>query len=104
MLLIPAALDAQEPSPPPLLRAIHITGAREIGAQAIQESLRIKVGDPLMDTPERIGERVSRQYHEEGYTFARVNASFDAVSGELTLDIEEGAIGRRARQPSRRTP
>jgi hypothetical protein len=91
-LLIPARLGAQEPPEPPLLRAIHIAGAREISAHAIQEALRIKAGGPLLDAPERIADLVRRQYEDEGYTFARVKASFDAASGELTLDIEEGAI------------
>jgi hypothetical protein len=91
-VLTPAALGAQDlPSSPPV-RAIQITGAREISPQTIQEALRVRVGEPLTETPERIGESVERQYRDEGYTFARVKASFEASSGELSLDIDEGAI------------
>jgi hypothetical protein len=91
-VLTPAALGAQDlPSSPPI-RAIHITGAREIAPQTIQDALHVRVGEPLVDTPERIGESVQRQYRDEGYRFARVKASFEASTGELSLDIDEGTI------------
>ena len=91
-VLTPAALGAQDlPSAPPV-RAIHITGAREIASQTIQEALRVRVGEPLVDPPERIGESVERQYRDEGYKFARVKASFEASTGDLSLDIDEGTI------------
>ena len=91
-VLTPAALGAQDlPSAPPV-RAIHITGAREIAPQTIQEALRVRVGERLVDTPERIGESVQRQYRDEGYKFARVKASFEASTGDLSLDIDEGTI------------
>ena len=92
-VLVPIALAAQD-LPPPSVRAIHITGAKELSPQTIQESLHVTVGEPLTDTLERIAESVTRQYREEGYTFARVRTSFDAASGALALDIDEGEIGR----------
>ena len=92
LLMMPAALGAQDlPSSPPV-RAIHIAGAREISPQAIQEALHLKIGDALTETAERIGESVRRQYREEGYTFARVKTAFDATSGVLDVDIDEGVI------------
>lgn len=90
-VLLPMASAAQDP-PPPTVRELRITGAREVSSQAIQDALRIKIGDPLMETPERVGEIVTRHYREEGYTFARVQTSFDAASGVLSLDIDEGGI------------
>lgn len=94
-LLLTAAARAGQDQPPPVavvLRAINITGARELAPQAIQETLRARVGEPLPDTPERLGDAVTRQYRDEGYTFAKVKAAFDNATGELTLDIDEGAI------------
>ncbi|HEV8211814.1 MAG TPA: POTRA domain-containing protein, partial [Vicinamibacterales bacterium] len=91
-LSIPAAAAAQDPPPRPPLRAITITGAREISPRTIEESLLARVGEPLTDTPERLGESVNRHYRDEGYAFARVRASFDAASGTLSLDIDEGTI------------
>ena len=90
-LLLPIAAAAQAPPPPPI-RALHIAGAREISSQAIQDALRVQVGEPLVGTPEHIAEMVTRQYRDEGYLFARVKAAFDEASGTLTLDIDEGAI------------
>src|SRR5215471_5669583 len=93
-LLTPAALIAQDlPSSKPV-SAIHIAGAREIAPQNILEGLRVKVGDPLPDTPEHIGASVLRQYQSEGYRFAHVKAAFDESSGVLDLDIDEGVIDR----------
>jgi Surface antigen variable number repeat len=91
-VLIPSGVFAQEPPSQPPLRAITITGAREISPRTIEESLRVRVGEPLTDTPERLGEAVNRYYRDEGYTFARVKASFDATSGTLTFDIDEGTV------------
>lgn len=89
----PAAVVAQDlPAPP--IRAVHITGAKEIAPQAIEDALRVKIGEPLVDTPERLAESVTRQYQREGYTFARVKATFDAESGDLALDIDEGSIDK----------
>ena len=89
--LLPTALAAQD-LPPPTLRAIRITGAREISSHTIQETLRIRIGEPLVDTPEHLGDALTRQYRDEGYAFARVKTRFDAASGALTLDIDEGTI------------
>ena len=91
LLVLPIAAAAQDP-PPPAIRALHIAGAREISSQAIQDALRIRAGEPLVETPEHIAELVTRQYREEGYTFARVKTALDQMSGALTLDIDEGAI------------
>src|SRR6476646_5385508 len=90
-VLLPIAATAQD-LPPPVVREVHITGAHEISSEAIQNALRITIGEPLADAPERIADLVTRQYREEGYTFARVKSSLDAASGALTLDIDEGAI------------
>jgi len=92
-VLMPAALFGQDFTPP-LVRVINITGAKDISPQSIQDALRVRVGEPLTDPPERIAEVVTRQYLDEGYTFARVKTAFDAASGVLALDIDEGAIGR----------
>jgi Surface antigen variable number repeat len=93
-VLTPAALLAQDVPPSKPVSAIHIAGAREIAPKNILEGLRVKVGDPLPDTPQQIGESVRRQYNAEGYTFARVKALFDESSGVLDVDIDEGVIDR----------
>ena len=92
LLMMPAALAAQNQPPGPPVREVTISGAREIAPQALRDALRVIVGEPLPDTPERLGETVARQYREEGYSFARVKTSFDAASGRLDLDIDEGVI------------
>src|SRR5471030_2593161 len=74
----PAAVSPQQA---PLLRSIRITGNKEMAEPALREALRVTAGQPLTDTPERVAERLESQYHEEGFTFARVRADFDAPSG-----------------------
>src|SRR3954470_10405947 len=90
-VLVPVAA-AQDTPPPAPVREIHVTGAREISSQSIQDALRVRIGEPLIDTTEHLGEIVSRQYRDEGYTFARIKTGFDAASGVLSLDIDEGVI------------
>jgi hypothetical protein len=90
-----AASRALRPGPPGAAHSrINITGAKEISPQSIQDALRVRVGEPLADTPERIAEAVTRQYRDGGYAFARVRPAFEAASGVLALDIDEGVIGR----------
>lgn len=96
-VLLPAALFGQDlpsaaPQIPPVVRAINISGSGEVSPKAIQDALRVSVGEPLGDTLEHIAEAVTRQYRGEGYTFARVKTDFDAASGVLALDIDEGRI------------
>jgi hypothetical protein len=87
----PTAAQDQRPQP---VGAIRITGAQEISPRTIQEALRVRIGEPLPDTPERVGEAIARQYRDEGYTFARARVTFDALSGDLVIDIDEGTIDK----------
>jgi len=96
--IAPAVLLAQDvplPSqqPAPIVRSITIAGTKEISTQALQNSLGVKVGEPLADPPQQLAQRVERQYRDEGYIFARVSAEFDAASGSLALTVDEGVIG-----------
>ena len=93
LALVPAAVFGQDLPPPPVT-GITISGARELSSQAIQEALHVRIGAPLGDTPERIAQDLARHYKDEGYTFARVKSTFDAASGVLSVDIDEGTIDR----------
>jgi hypothetical protein len=59
-VLLSVAAAAQVPPLPVQVRALHIAGAREIPSQTIQDVLRIKIGEPLVATPEQIAETVAR--------------------------------------------
>ena len=93
----PNALRAQDVPPraqpqAPLVRSITVTGAKEIPAAAIEDAIRVKAGEPLTDTPEHITQAIERHYRSEGYSFARVKTDYDAASGVLAIDIDEGRI------------
>jgi len=94
--IAPAALRAQDvPSAPqatPFVRSILLTGTKEVSDRAIQEVLGVRVGQPLPDTPEHLSEKIERHYRDEGYSFARVHAEFDAASGVLAIAVDEGVI------------
>lgn len=87
---------ARQPEVGPIVRDVRIAGAHELTPDAIRDAARIRVGDPLPIPAERIDDlaaRVVRHYRDEGYTFANVNASFDAASGLLSFEVDEGVIG-----------
>jgi len=93
----PNALLAQDGAPPaqpqaPLVRSITVTGAKEIPTAAIEDAIRVRAGEPLPDTPDHITQTIERHYREEGYSFARVKTDYDAASGVLAIDIDEGRI------------
>ena len=74
------------------VRTILITGAKELSQETIRHAIPVEVGAPLTESPERIAEAVQKRYQDDGYTFARADAAFDASTGTLTLKINEGVI------------
>jgi Omp85 superfamily domain len=100
LVLAPAALRAQPPAqapvqqsqPAPIVRTITITGARELGEPRVRAELHARQGATLSEPPEDVARHLEELYREEGYTFARVTASFDQASGALAVSIDEGAI------------
>ena len=97
LVVLAPTLHAQEPSAAPQqaappVRDVRIIGAKELPEAAARAAINVAIGEPLADSPERVAEAVERRYHDEGYTFARVKAAFDAPAGTLTLTIDEGVI------------
>ncbi|PYR35875.1 MAG: hypothetical protein DMF93_20930 [Acidobacteria bacterium] len=100
LVLAPAAVRAQPPAqaaveqsqPAPVVRAITISGARELGEQRVRTELHARERATLPEPPEDIARHLEELYRDEGYTFARVTASFDPAAGTLAVSIDEGAI------------
>ena len=88
----PEQSPAEQSQAAPLVRSITITGAKELGEPRARAELGAREGATLREPPEDIGRRLEEAYRDEGYTFARVAASFDRASGALTVSIDEGAI------------
>src|SRR5436190_1643800 len=86
--MLAPALHAQEAD----VRAVTISGAHELSDDTIRRAIRVQVGDPLPESPDRIAETVTRRYHNEGYTFAHADVAFDSGTGTLTVKIDEGVI------------
>jgi surface antigen-like variable number repeat protein len=95
-VLAPATLGAQDsPSPsqpPPTVRDIRITGAKELSPRHILDAISTQIGTPFTSTPDQVTSDVQQLYNKEGYTFARAKTEFDADSGVLTIAIDEGVI------------
>lgn len=96
-LASPVGLSAQPPDAPAqtsavVVRSIAISGEKEIAQRAILDQARLKVGEPLPDTPDNISRAIERHYRDEGYAFARATTTFDEASGALTISIDEGII------------
>ena len=87
---------AQDPvrpaQPQPPVREIQITGNKEVSAREVQDEVPAHVGEPLAVEADEVAHRVERLYRDEGYTFARATAAFDAATGVLTISINEGII------------
>jgi outer membrane protein insertion porin family len=90
-----AGVAAQEPaaaSQPPAVQDIQITGTKELSVQAVRDELPITVSEPFTVTTEAVVDAVVHLYRDEGFTFARATADFDAASGVLKISIDEGVI------------
>src|SRR5205814_7187160 len=97
LLIVPAAVAAQDPPaapqpPAPEVRSITITGAKELSPVVVRHEAGVREGEPLRDTPEEISTRIRRAYREEGYTFASAKVELDPDTGALTIAIDEGTI------------
>lgn len=92
---IPIAAGAQDPSAPPIVRDVQVTGARDQSRDFVIDAADVRVGRPLPMPADRIDDlaaHVVDRYKREGYTFARVTAAFEASTGVLAFDIDEGVI------------
>jgi outer membrane protein insertion porin family len=75
------------------LRDVVFPGATAYDAKALQEAVRLKVGEPLPRSPEAVARVLESFYRLEGYPATRVSAAFDEATGALTLSVAEGRIG-----------
>jgi hypothetical protein len=102
----PAAAYADAPE----IRTLDTPGVSAYTPPQVQRILRLEPGSRLRGTPEAIARTLEDRYHIDGYPAARVSGSFDAASGTLRLDVDEGrqaeleiaGLGPRAAQRARR--
>jgi len=95
LFVIPSTTYAQDTPAapqPPVVREIQIRGAKEISEEQVRDVVRVRAGEPLTETTDRISELVERDYRREGYAFARAKTTFDEATGVLALSIDEGVI------------
>ena len=91
LALIATAAAAQEvPSPQPTVTEIVIKGATIFSSDDVHWLLHLRKEEALPAGPEEVAKRLERLYEREGYTAAKVTATFDA--GRLTLVIDEGSF------------
>jgi surface antigen Omp85-like protein/surface antigen-like variable number repeat protein len=91
-LSTPAA--AQDPPAPPhpeqVLGELRLEGATVFTRDDVLWLLKLREGSPLPQPPEDVAKALQERYDRDGYSEARVGASFD--QGRLTLTVDEGRI------------
>lgn len=87
-----AAQETPQQQPRPIVRDIRIDGAHELGRSWVVRAGHLTLGEPLPAGPDHIAQDIEQRYHETGYTFAVVKATFDDESGTLSLIVNEGVI------------
>ena len=89
------AQPVQDPVQEIVIRDILVKGARELSVDTVLEAAAAGRGRPLpvpVDRVSDLADRVLHKYKDEGYSFAKVGASFDESSGILEFTIDEGVI------------
>ena len=98
LLGVTTALFAQAPAtdlpPAPVMQALRIEGASVFTAEELARRHDLAAGAPLPRPIDEIAGAIREQYHADGFTFARVDASLDEGSGVLTITIDEGRFDR----------
>ena len=90
---LPAGLAAQDPpaaAPAQILRELRLEGATVYKQDDVLWLLRLREGAPLTQDPAAVAKALQARYERDGYTEARVTATFE--SGRLTLAVDEGRI------------
>src|SRR5262249_32886520 len=88
-----ASSAQDQPPPAPIVRSIAISGTREVAEPTLRAALGVREGDPLSVSVEDLDRRLEGVYRDQDYTFARGDATFDADTGHLSIDVDEGVIG-----------
>ena len=89
--LIATTAAAQETPPPqPRVSEIAVSGATIFTPDDIHWLLHLRRGEALPADPDEIAKRLERLYEREGFTAAKVTATFTA--GRLSLAIDEGTF------------
>jgi outer membrane protein insertion porin family len=86
------ASAAAVPADQPRIREIEITGAEAFDRTAVLKIIRLKPGDTLWRDAAAVAKALETRYHIQGFPAARVSGSFDAATGLLRLDVDEGRL------------
>jgi Omp85 superfamily domain/Surface antigen variable number repeat len=87
-----AQTPAQPAPPASVLRTVSFDGVTVFTPAEIRRWLDLEDGTPLPRSVKGLGEALQRRYHREGYSRARVDATFDESAGALRLSVDEGRI------------
>lgn len=88
--LIFAALAAADEAP--RIRQVETAGVSAYTQSQVEGILRLSAGSPLLRSAEAVAETLERRYRIDGFPAARVRGAFDAGTGTLRLDVDEGRL------------
>lgn len=74
------------------VQEIVLSGAEVFSASELMERLDLKPGRYTEEAVDRWCERIQNLYEQKGYRMATVRKRYDPVSGQLTVDVDEGHI------------
>lgn len=92
LLALVAAFSAEARAADPRITGIEIRGAEAYDRSAVLRIIRLKPGDTLWHDAAAVAQALETRYHVQGYPAARVTGSFDAGTGVLALDVDEGRL------------
>src|SRR6266545_1305183 len=92
MALAVAALAVDATAAEPRITEIQIRGAEAYDRSAVLRIIRLKPGDALWRDAAAVAQSLETRYHVQGYPAARVSGSFDAATGVLAIDVDEGRL------------
>ena len=97
-----AQIPAGEPPDGPVIQAVRIEGASVFTTAELASRYDLAEGTRLNRSTDEIARAIRDRYHNDGYTFTTVEASFDPASGTLTITHRRRALRRCRRDRGRR--
>jgi hypothetical protein len=92
LALVIAVLAGGAGADEPRIKDIQIRGAAAYDRAAVLRIIRLKPGDALWRDAGAVAQALETRYHIQGFPAARVKGSFDAATGVLSLDVDEGRL------------
>ena len=76
----------------PRVQEIAFEGVEAYDLDEVRNHIRLEEGETMWRPADEVAAALETRYHDDGYPAASVRASFDAETGVLAIEVDEGRL------------